>query len=89
MDFNSANYDLDMLIGRDLLSAALLVYDGKTGQIGMELPSTTHPLDSSPWTTVSAPADVSTHPDLKLIHKKRKDRRRLERAARKANRKRQ
>lgn len=50
----------DMLIGRDVLRGVLFIYDGRTGEIGLELPSNCAPLSKPPW--INLPKQISLPP---------------------------
>lgn len=66
----------DMLLGRDVLSNFLFVYDGGTGAIGLEVPSFTHPLEKEPWKKVQK-IGGQQRPDIKKNKAKEKRKQRV------------
>lgn len=74
-----------MLLGRDVLKNFLFVYDGASGEIGLEFPSNTHPLSKMPW-IIKATGGAKQKPDRKKVQSKKKSRRKIKNKSRKKNR---
>lgn len=77
--------DYEMLLGRDVLSNFLFVYDGETGTIGLEAPSISHPLANAPWVFIKK-GGAPQRPNLSRIIQKKKSRQKTARKSRKKNR---
>lgn len=75
-----------MLVGRDILSNSLLLYDGATGEFGLEIPSKTHPLSKKTEMPVIAEDTKKTHTLSNDEALKRKRKKKLSKASRKKNR---
>jgi len=83
LDMEPHHEHFDMLIGRDILSAALFIYDGITGEFGLEIPSVSNPLSGKKWMQKQTVPAIRKTPDLK----KKKKKRRAEKGARRKQRK--
>jgi len=77
VELTYAGQGFDMLIGRDVLQSALFVYNGATGEVGLEIPSSTDVFSRPPWGTIqSSPItqpSTRTPFDFKRIKQKRRD----------------
>lgn len=82
---NLSKHGFDMLLGRDILKNFLLVYDGVTGEIALECPSESHPLQNEPW-VVTQKGGEQQSPELRKIRNEKKRKRKMARDSRKKNR---
>lgn len=73
-EVNLQNRPFHMLLGRDVLRYFLLVYDGNTGEIGLEFPSSSKPLRNKPWVVVKMGGEKQ-RPNLKKIKEQKKKKR--------------
>jgi len=78
--------EFEMLLGRDVLRHFLLVYDGERGEVGLEYPSVTSPLNGSKWNLPAATQLSGDQQSVKKSQAKKKKKRKMASKSRRKNR---